>query len=261
MSAGTFTPSLTAAPRAGGVRRPSFALLTAVELRKAVDTRAGRVLLAGMLLLSVATLGYLLATAKAGTLEYAAWVRDSTIPVALLLPVLGVLATASEWTQRTALTTFTLTPRRGRVLGAKLLAAVTLGLVVTVLVEVLAAGAVLLRAAVVGGPVVWTDLGPTLAGSVVAAGLALLMGAAMGALVQQSAGAIVAYFAAPSAVVVAGAVLFGDRAEWIDVNGAFERISSFDLDGHLAPSVTAVLLWVGLPLVFGVLRSLRRDVS
>ena len=33
------------------VRRPSFALLTRVELRKAVDTRAGRLLLAAIVLL------------------------------------------------------------------------------------------------------------------------------------------------------------------------------------------------------------------
>ena len=37
--------------------------------------------------------------------------------------MLGILLVTSEWTQRTALVSFTLTPVRGRVLVAKVLAA------------------------------------------------------------------------------------------------------------------------------------------
>ena len=44
-------------------------------------------------------------------------------PVDMILPAIGILAMTSEWTQRTALTTFTLSPRRIPVLFAKLLAA------------------------------------------------------------------------------------------------------------------------------------------
>ena len=130
----TLTPT-TAPSVADDVRRPSFAVLTGVELRKTVDTRAGRVLLAGILLLCCVAIGYGVFTAGRGDLLYAGWVGDSTIPVTFLLPVLGVLAMSSEWTQRTVLSTFTLTPRRLRVLTAKLAAAVALGVVVTLAVE------------------------------------------------------------------------------------------------------------------------------
>ena len=46
----------------------------------------------------------------------------------VLIPVLGILAVTSEWSQRTALTTFALVPRRERVIAAKLLAGLALAL-------------------------------------------------------------------------------------------------------------------------------------
>lgn len=42
------------------------------------------------------------------------------------MPVVGILLVTSEWSQRTAITTFTLVPQHGRVLTAKLLAALVL---------------------------------------------------------------------------------------------------------------------------------------
>src|SRR6059058_295421 len=138
MSAATLSPSLRAGGPAGpAFDRPSFATLTRVELRKTVDTRAGRVLLGLTLALSTTVLGYLVARGEAGGLSYGGWVRDAIFPVVLLLPVLGVLGMASEWTQRTVLTTFTATPRRARVLAAKLVASMLLGMAAVVVVDLL----------------------------------------------------------------------------------------------------------------------------
>jgi hypothetical protein len=259
MSAVTLSPSVRVAGPA--VHRPSFATLTSVELRKTVDTRAGRVLLGLTLALSTFVLGYLVVRGEAGGLSYGGWVRDAILPVVLLLPVLGVLAMASEWTQRTVLTTFTATPRRARVLAAKLVASVLLGMAAVVVVDALAAVALAARAAILGHAASWTGIGSAVGGSMVSAGLALLMGAALGALLMQTAIAIVAYFVAPNVVLLAVASLTGDKGEWVDVNLAFQRMSSFDVSGHAAPTLTALVLFIGLPLVLGVLRSLRRNVS
>ena len=258
MTAVALSPSL----RTGGpaVRRPSFATLTRVELRKTVDTRAGRVLLALTLALSAFVLGYLVVR-EADGLSYGNWVRDAIFPVVTLLPVLGVMAMASEWTQRTVLTTFTSTPRRARVLTAKLVASFLLGIAVVAVVEVLAAVGLVARAAILGRDASWAGMGSVLGGSMVSAGLALLMGAALGALLMQTAVAIVAYFVAPNVVLLAVSQLASDKVEWVDVSGAFQRLSAFDVSGHVGPVVAALLLWIGLPLVLGVLRSLRRNVS
>ena len=60
----------------------------------------------------------------------------------------------SEWTQRTALTTFTLSPRRLGVIAAKFIAAIALSCAVMFVVLLLTGGA-----AALGGLVhEWTDL-------------------------------------------------------------------------------------------------------
>ena len=63
-------------------------------------------------------------------LTYDRLVDYTQTPQKILLPVLGILAITSEWSQRTGLVTFTLAPNRGRVLLAKVTATVILGLVV-----------------------------------------------------------------------------------------------------------------------------------
>jgi ABC-type transport system involved in multi-copper enzyme maturation permease subunit len=260
MTATTLTPHGAPAV-AGAVRRPSFALLTGVELRKTADTRAGRVLLAGILLLCCVAIGYGLFTASRGDLVYQGWVGDSIIPVTFLLPVLGVLAMSSEWTQRTVLSTFTLTPRRLRVLAAKLAAAVALGVIVTLVVDALATAGIVLRAAIVGGTVTWGNVPSTIGGSLVAAALALVMGAALGALIMQSAAAIVTYFVAPNVAVLAGGALLEENVKWIDVTAAFEHLQHFDVSGYVGPIATNLLIWIVLPLALGLWRSVRRNVS
>jgi ABC-2 type transport system permease protein len=57
---------------------------------------------------------------------FGSYLSLTQIPVGVLLPVLGVLLVTSEWSQRTAMTTFALVPRRFRVLTAKPLAAAVL---------------------------------------------------------------------------------------------------------------------------------------
>jgi hypothetical protein len=242
------------------IRRPSFATLTRVELRKTVDTRAGQALLGVTVLLSAAVVGYLTFTARDG-LSYDTWLRDASYPVVALLPVLGILAMTSEWTQRTALTTFTLTPRRLRVLGAKFTAAVVLGLLVTVVVDAIAAAGLAVRGLVLNADVAWGNLGSVLGGSAVSAALALVMGAAVGALVMQTAVAIVVYFVAPNVVLVAVATTIPEKAPWVDVNEAFGWLSRFDVSGHVGQLVTPLLLWIAVPFAVGLWRSVRRNVS
>ena len=65
----------------------------------------------------------------------------SLFPVNILLPVLGILTVTSEWSQRTAQTTFTLVPVRGRVLVAKLAAGVVMAVASVAASMVIAAAA------------------------------------------------------------------------------------------------------------------------
>jgi hypothetical protein len=243
-------------------RRPSPVRLTGIELRKTVDTRAGRVLLLGIFALALIGLGWQLTHLDHAPVSFSDWVGAADTGVILLLPVLGILAMTSEWTQRTALTTFTLVPRRGRVLAAKLVAAVALGVVLTLVVTVVAAATTALGGAIDGQPVVWGELHRVVGGTLVAGSLNVLMGAAFGALIGYTPAAVTLFFVAPTAwSVLAGTVLTGDRGEWFDIFVAFGRLSDFQVAGHWLRIGTALLVWIAIPLLLGTLRSLRRNVS
>ena len=85
------------------------------ELRKMVDTRAGRWMVIVMAAVAVLILAAFLIWGPAGDASFRGLLELSTLPLAMLLPVLGIMAATAEWTQRTGLVTFTLEPRRGRV--------------------------------------------------------------------------------------------------------------------------------------------------
>ena len=90
----------------------SFPRLTFVELRKMVDTRAGFWL---QLTTAVFTLAIVILFCIFGETEDLIF-RDmfalAILPASILLPIIGILLVSSEWSQRTALITFTLVPQR-----------------------------------------------------------------------------------------------------------------------------------------------------
>jgi hypothetical protein len=110
----------------------SLARLVQIELRKAVDTRAGRWLLVVIALVALGTAILTAVTGSAGDRNLPRVLGDAIQLVSVLLPVLGILLVTSEWSQHTALTTFTLVPRRSRIIGAKVAAGVLLAAAGTV---------------------------------------------------------------------------------------------------------------------------------
>jgi ABC-2 type transport system permease protein len=91
-----------------------FGRLVRTELRKLTDTRAGRWLLIAIAALTPLVMVIMLFAAAPKNLTYDKLVDYTQTPQKMLLPVLGILAVTSEWSQRTGLVTFTLAPNRGR---------------------------------------------------------------------------------------------------------------------------------------------------
>lgn len=119
-----------------------FWRLVLVELRKAYDTRAGFWLLftIGILigLLQVVTLiSFLLQDFVYAT--FTDFTGNVWLVSLALLPMLPILLVTTEWSQRTAVVTFAIEPRRLRVVLAKLAVAVLLSLAAVVLMFVVAA--------------------------------------------------------------------------------------------------------------------------
>jgi len=248
----------TALPPARG---QSFLKLVTIELRKSVNTRSGRVLIAAILLIALAAMTWQITHLPEGTVGFDGFLGAGSTGAMLILPVIGVMAMTSEWTQRTALTTFTLSPRRVRVQLAKFVSAVVLSAVVMTGVVVLALGGTALSGAITDHATTYAGLGGQLSGAYLTMALNVVMGAAFGAVIAQTAVAILVYFIAPTAWSLAGPALFKDNANWLDVFAAFGRIAERDLHGMLPETLTAIGVWVVLPTIVGLWLSSRREVK
>ena len=243
------------------VRGQSFLKLVGIELRKSVNTRSGKLLIAAIVALALVAIGWELTHLPDGPATAGRFLGAASTGVMLLLPVIGVMAMTSEWTQRTALTTFTLSPRRVRVQIAKFVSALIISVVVLTVTNLLALAGTALGGAVSGDGSSYAGLGGALAGAYLTNALNVVMAAAFGAVLAQTAVAILVYFIAPTAWSLAGPALFKDNANWLDVFGAFGRIADRDLHGMLPETLTAIGLWIVLPTIVGLWASSRREVK
>ena len=237
--------------------------LTRVELRKLADTRAGMWLLIIIGLATVGTSAVLLGWGAEAELTYREFYLFGLVPSAVLLPVLGILSVTSEWSQRTALITFTLVPNRGRVLIAKIAAGALIALAATAATGALGAVANVIGAAT-GGDGSWR-LDPSLIWqTVLLQVIFVLMGIGFGALLLNTPLAIVIFFALPTVwtILAESISALQDAARWLDLNATSQALMEADMtSGEWARLAASAGVWVVLPVLIGTFRVLRREVS
>jgi ABC-2 type transport system permease protein len=261
------TPTRSSVPVS--VPRPiPLARIVGVELRKSFDTRSGMWLLASIGLAALLTTGAIIAWAPREQLAYSQFVLAIGMPMSVILPIIAALSVTAEWTQRTGLATFTLVPHRGRVLLAKALASMLVAAASTVVTFVVAALGNVVAAQIAGIAPVWDGDATALVSFAAAIALLLLTGFTLGALIRNSAGAVVAYmiyaFVAPGALALLAMSQswFRDIRPWVDAKYTQDALMNGGLVGdqwmHLA--VTTVV-WLALPLTAGVLTVLRSEVK
>jgi energy-converting hydrogenase Eha subunit E len=237
-----------------------FGRLLRAECRKATDTRAARWLLAATVLLALAAQAVPLAFPHDVTQNRASFLTWAALGLTRLLPIALMLTMTAEWSQRTALTTFTLEPRRGRVLAAK----VTAGVAVTAAGGFLAFGlaqAGLAVAAAAGRHPGGGWSGPELAGFAVFLLLTSGIGIAVGSALHNTAAAIVTYFALAaltSLLLIPAVAKVGD---YVNPSQTFGWVLTGDWAGHGAQIASSAATWILLPLAIGTIRTLRRDVT
>ena len=265
----------TIAPRPVHVSRPTpgavpLSRITAVELRKMLDTRSGFWLIASIGITAVlATIGVIL-FAPAADLTYSTFATAIRFPVVVILPLVAILAVTSEWTQRTGLTTFTLVPHRQRVITAKAISSVIIAIAAMALTFAVGALGNLLGAAVKGSPLVWdVSLTPGLY-YVLGMVLSLLVGFMLGVLIRASTGALVAYFVYTFLVPTAFGLLadsqqwFKDLQPWIDMQFAQSGLFIFQtsLTGEQWVHIgISSFIWLVTPLVIGLRLVMRAEVK
>lgn len=249
-------------------RDVSLLRLINVELRKSVDTLAGRWML---LIIAIFTILVNLGIVLGANAIHAGPVELSTLlywqnKFSFLVPVLAILLATSEWSQRTAMVTFTLAPNRWMTLVAKTVVALILGTAAFGLS--LTIGGLMTLA---GGH--WNLSGVELFQRYISQLIGLSQGLALGFAFLSSAAAIVTYF--------------GIRIVWVPLTGLFVYLAvKYDamntirpwIDLNLASALlyhskewlsakqwgqiaTSTGLWVGIPLAIGVWRVLRSEVK
>lgn len=260
----TTTPGPAPVPDLDGPAGVPFARLVRLETRKIVDTRSGRWLLVTIGALVVVALGLVLRFGEPGDLTFGMLVAVTSTVLLLLYPVLGILTVTAETSQRTALVTYAVEPRRWRVVGAKIVAAAwwaALGLVVAVALGAAAHGIAVLTRDV---PADWSPVWASLGGFALALLLSVLQGIAFGLLLSSPALAVSAYFLLPIGWVFVANLTPGLRrvGPWIDPSSSGETLVQGTMTGsewaHLA---TSNALWVALPLAVGLAVLSRREVK
>jgi ABC-type transport system involved in multi-copper enzyme maturation permease subunit len=254
------------------LQRPSVPLgrLVAVEARKVFDTRASRwftLSILGLVLLVVVLQAFVFAD---GLQDLEMFLVFTGNVLGYFLPIVLIMLVTSEWGQRTALVTFTLEPRRGRVVAAKLIAGLLLSLAAFALAFLLSLLGAFLASSVRGVDVSWSIAGSDIRNFLIGNTIAVLVGFALAMLLMNTPAAIVGYFVYTFIVPVVANVLgsfvdwFGDIVPWIEFNTA--QTPLFSGDGRLngeewAQLVTSGTIWLVIPLVLGVLRLLRSEVK
>lgn len=240
--------------------------LTKVEFRKALDTRAGRWVTGIIVVLVLIVVTIYALVAPDLEKDFMDFLSIAGFVLGYFMPILIIMLVTSEASQRNGLVTFSLEPRRPRIIVAKLLAGLLLAAGVMVLAACMAVIGTLIGIASGASPD-WAIEGKlAFNGFVLANLIGVLVGFAIATLLMNTAGAIVTYFAytliLPTAIGILSALSegFEKLAPWIDFNTA--QIPLFE--GDYVPSseewaqlaVTGTI-WLVIPLALGIWRLLR----
>jgi ABC-2 type transport system permease protein len=180
----------------------------------------------------------------------------------------GPVLVTAEWSQRSGLTTFTLVPRRGRVVLAKGIAVVSVAVASMLVAVVIGALGNLVGSAVHATNTVWDQDVVDLLYLALENTLLILVGFMLGVLIRHSAGAIVAYFiyasVAPTLLtfLAINQAWVRDLQPWVDPNYSQDAlfVGGFTTQQWAQLAVTTVV-WLVIPLGVGVLKLLRSEVN
>lgn len=183
--------------------------------------------------------------------------------LSLFALVLGVNAVAAEYRQRTITDTYLATPRRSRVIVAKLVTYTGVGLVYGFVSAVVAVVATLAWFAAKDVPLnlATDDVWRTIIGAVLWNGLYAAAGVSLGALVPNLGAAIGVALAWIAIVEGLVGQLLGDLGKWLPM--ASGRALG-DMPGDLLPQVTGGVVLAGYVVALTVVAmatSVRRDVT
>ena len=249
-------------------REVPLSRVVSVELRKMFDTRSGFWLLASIAITGLITMVATIAFAPDKDLTYYTFAKAIGFPMTVVLPIIAVLAITGEWSQRTGLTTFTLVPHRSRVIRAKVIASVAVGVGAMLFAFVTGAVGAVVGTTIAGTTPVWDVSVAEGFNIVLGSMLCLLTGTMLGMLIRSSACALVVYFVYALLLPTIAGILatsqawFRDLQPWVDLNYAQSALFEGTLTGeqwaNLAVTATT---WLVLPAILGLRLVMRSEVK
>jgi uncharacterized membrane protein HdeD (DUF308 family) len=246
-----------------------FDRLVSVETRKVFDTRAGRWLAISIVGLVLLVIGIGVFAFPEDQQDYAGMLEVSGGVLSSFLPILMIMLVTSEWSQRTGLATFTLEPRRTRLMGAKIIAGLRLAVVVLAIGAAIAAAGVALSPAN-GGEAVWNLELAQARNFMLSSMVSVLVGFALGMLLRSSPAAIVAYFVytfiLPSVTEILVRLVdgFDNVAPWVEFNYAQMPLftGNYTASGQeWAQIAVSGTIWLIVPFALGLQRLIKAEVK
>ncbi|MEQ6901322.1 ABC transporter permease [Nocardioides sp. YIM 152588] len=242
-----------------------------VELRKSYDTRAGLWLLISIAGLVALVEGFIVVVTviEGGFIAFSDLAIIAGGITSLLLPVLAILLVTTEWSQRSAMVTFSLEPRRSRVVLAKLVVSVLYVVATLVAMYAIAVVATAICDIAGDGAVSWrVDVSGTVGFALVQV-LTMTIGFALGALLLNTPAAIVVFFLywylLPIVLFAVGSIRewLGNALEWVNFQAAVAPLGDWQLDTaeEWGKLLVSTALWIGVPMVAGLTRILRAEVK
>ena len=232
------------------------------------DTRSGFWLMASIVITAVLATGAVILFAPDDELTYSTFATAIGFPMAVILPMIAILSVTSEWSQRSGLTTFTLVPHRSRVISAKAISAVAVGVVSMLIAFAVGALGNVVGTAITGTDLVWDASlsGPAVhrarqrarpAGRLHAGRADPQLARRDRRLLRLLAGA-----ADLSELLATSQDWFSDLQPWVDFNYAQSALFNGDMTGEQwANLAVAGSIWLLAPLAVGVALVMRSEVK
>lgn len=249
-----------------------FWRLALVEFRKSYDTRAGKWLLItiGSLIALLEVIALIAINLQDQPAEFTDFTGNVFIVSLVLVPMLPILLVTSEWTQRSAMVSFALEPRRLRVVLAKLAVSVVLALAAVALMFVVATVCTAICTALQPDLTAWhVEASFVFLGAPLAILATTVFGFAVATMLLNTPGAIVLFlltwFAGLPILLGIAALIhpFDHVVPWIalqlNVLTLGDGLPSTASDwAHL---LVSLVFWVCIPLAFGLSRIVRAEVK
>lgn len=249
-----------------------FWRLVRVEFRKSYNTRAGFWLLfaIGLTIALLQVISLISVLAQDVPVTFTDFTGNVFLVSLILVPMLPILLVTTEWSQRSAVVSFALEPRRIRVVLAKLVVSALIALAAVVLMFVVAAACTAICDLLRPDQTEWTvEAYFVFVGAPLSIVVTTVFGFAMATLLLNTPGAIVAFLLTWYAgigvlLAIAGLIpAFEDAVLWVAL-----QINVLALSDGLPEDATAwgqlivsLGLYLGLPLALGLMRILRAEVK